>query len=169
MQSIKLGWVFTKPYQYKKILRSDKWLVCKTPLDDDEQLVFERAKSAFDSLKPDFKYIADRFGPWTLRKQKKTLSDGHIYIGDCDGFAVECLRRCKDLGVSPHRFRIVACVTENKEKHMVSTIETEEGSIVFDCRANGLTDINTLLLKGYKFRSGSSPKGNWHQILNRRE
>ncbi len=52
---------------------------------------------------------------------------------------------------------------------MVSSIETDEGSIVFDCRAEGLMDIDKLLEKGYRFKMASTPKGTWHLVLNRRE
>ncbi len=48
---------------------------------------------------------------------------------------------------------------------MLSDIRHDESSTIFDCHSNGLTDINFLIDKDYRFKNASGPRGTWHQVF----
>lgn len=166
---IKTGFSVKTPDQWADLVERHGWLLSDRKM---EPVSFDRWNldivNAFDRVYESFLYVADTKGPWGACKEvEKTFSDGCVMQGDCDYFAIECLHNLNKVNLTSSAMRLIVCETEKGESHMVSAVETDSGTIVFDCRFDCPVTLDEVLERGYTLKLTSSPTGKWFMINER--
>ena len=83
----------------------------------------------------------------------KAMLKGSLKLkGDCEEYAMTCMRKCVDSGYSA---RIVACMTETNEGHAICEVASPDGkaALYFDNRRQRI--VRREELQGYRFLSCS--------------
>lgn len=109
-----------------------------------------------------FRYTTDKkqYGQnekWSIPPE---FSEGMIFRGDCDDFAMMCRSLCREAGLE--NSRLVVCYTETGEGHLVCEVE----GYILDNRYRGLETKDSLTSEGYKWVaiSGYNPGDQWRGI-----
>ncbi len=108
-----------------------------------------------------FIYISDLFqykisDVWT--KEINIPDIPNKFKGDCEDFALACRKNLRRRGIN--NSRLVLCLTEEKEYHMVLEVE----GWVFDCRQDDIIPRNKLKY-GWISISGYSSDNSWRSLV----
>lgn len=69
--------------------------------------------------------------------------------GDCEDIALRKREELVNIGFSRDRLKLVACLTETKERHIVLSYRTCEGLYYLDNRFDAVQTPASLVKKGY--------------------
>lgn len=109
-----------------------------------------------------FEYTTDKeqYGLTEKWSVPPEFSRGMTFKGDCDDFAMMCRKLCREEGIE--NSRLVACLTELDEGHLVLEVE----GYILDNRSRKLETKDSLTAAGYKWLaiSGYNPGDQWHGV-----
>ena len=166
MSHIALGAPLWPPPQFLALIRakpiydprqaSPARIVTGPELDQLLPRVFDEGKRAirFDPDDPG----ADTWGAPARVWHPGLLSPGRwIKTGDCDEYVFEWASRLLDEGIDPGAIRYVMCRTEELQAHLVLTVDTEERTLVFCNRQQGIWTFGEGPMARYLWLKASEP------------
>ncbi len=142
----------TTPPQWINLVEREPWLIDETINPDARLSSDEEINQVFNGLKGCFRYEADDPGKdcWGMGVwQRKIMSDGEVFAGDCDDFAFAVLEDLKDLGAPINSLHMVMCTDPNGRGHMVAALIQDEKTWIFCNQQNRVARASDPIFKNY--------------------
>lgn len=80
------------------------------------QKIFDQVRSLFIYM-PDADQFPGKYDDW--KSYAESVEQGHIFIDDCDGFALTCAELLVKNGIAFDAVKIAICETETGDTHLV--------------------------------------------------
>jgi predicted transglutaminase-like cysteine proteinase len=130
-------------------------------LDTAKCDLFNTLKEVYDEENARFVYVPDQI---QYRVPDKWVQENAIpnipeaFRGDCEDFALACRKNLRNRGIN--NSRLVLCLTEEKEYHVVLEIK----GWVFDCRQSTIVPRDELRY-GWIMISGYDSGDSWSSLV----
>ena len=168
MTDLKLTFRQKTPRRWDDLISREPWLFSDEevrPVKWQDWIL--PINEAFKEVKSNFLYAADTSSPWGAFKQiDRIMTEGTVFQGDCDFFAIRCLSVLNDAGLPVSSMRLILCYDGDNVAHMISCILTDHGTVIMDNQFDKPVGIPDVLNRGYKLTAASSCNGIWQLIHN---